>query len=318
MKDYEMNIIDQSNFTIEFLTELFTEADRFRTLSKNELVDFYKGQKIMTTLFLEPSTRTRFSFEFAMNSLGGKVMSATGSADLSITKGESIADTIKAISHYSDLIVIRSKEPSDTWGSEFSIPIINAGDGANFHPTQALIDLYTLYRSVSFMKGRDLSLTFNTIGVLEKIILIGIVGDLQYSRSIRSFVSLIKNISNSNNVHFVAYDNSCNRKNLKGIDDVINHLSYEDFKQKLHLMDILYLNRLQRERYKDLLIPINRFSLDPETISNLNKKAIVLNPGPKSHELPDSVMGDPRIKYWEQVENGKWLRMALIAKLLNK
>lgn len=263
--------------------------------------------KTLATLFFEPSTRTRLSFESAMYSLGGNVLSVTDPASSSVTKGESVADTAKTVSCLADIIAMRHPKEGAALvaGESASIPVINAGDGGHCHPTQTLADLLTIHRE----KGRFDGLT------------VGICGDLKYGRTVHS---LINALSRYNDIHFVLIS----PEELKLPDyvkeDVIRakKLAYtetESLEEALPSLDILYMTRIQRERF-DSLETYERlkdsFILDAEKMKLAKPDCAVLHPLPRVNEISTDMDDDPRACYFKQVANGKLMRMALILKLL--
>lgn len=265
-----------------------------------------KGKKL-ATLFFEPSTRTRLSFESAMYSLGGNVLSVTDGATSSVAKGESVADTIKTVSCLADIVAMRHpKEGAALVASESaSIPIINAGDGGHCHPTQTLADLLT----INIEKGRFDNLT------------VGMCGDLKYGRTVHS---LINALSRYENVKFVLIS----PEELKLPDYVKegvikeNNLEYIEttsLEEALPSLDILYMTRIQRERF-DSLETYERlkdsFILDARKMEFAKEDCAVLHPLPRVNEISTDVDNDPRACYFKQVANGKLMRMALILKLL--
>ena len=235
--------------------------------------------KILATLFFEPSTRTRLSFESAMLGLGGKVLGFSSASSSSAAKGESVSDTVRTVSCYSDIIAMRHpKEGAPLVASMHSeVPVINAGDGGHNHPTQTLTDLLTINRE----KGR-----FNDLTV-------GFCGDLKFGRSYVKAEALKK-----------------------------NNIPYEqttDLESVMPQLDILYMTRVQRERFfneEDYLRLKDSYILTPEKLVNAKKDLCILHPLPRVNEISVAVDDDPRAAYFEQVRNGRFIRMALILKLL--
>lgn len=263
--------------------------------------------KILATLFFEPSTRTRLSFESAMLSLGGNVLGFSDSAQSSSTKGESVADTVAVVSGYADVIAMRHpKEGAPLVASMHSaVPIINAGDGGHYHPTQTLTDLITIYRE----KGRLDNLT------------IGLCGDLKFGRTVHS---LIEAMSRYTGIKFVLIS----PKELELPDfvkkDCISNKSIT-YKQCLTLdevigdLDVLYMTRVQRERFfneEDYLRLKDSYILDANKMKLAKSDMIVMHPLPRVNEISTDVDSDPRACYFRQANYGKFIRMALIMKLL--
>ncbi len=267
-----------------------------------------RGKKL-ATLFFEPSTRTRLSFEAAMMELGGNVIGFSEASSSSASKGESVADTAKVISCYADIIAMRHpKEGAPLVASmNASIPVINAGDGGHNHPTQTLADLLTIRRE----KGRFDNLT------------VGFCGDLKFGRTVHS---LINALSRYTGVKFVLI--SPDELKLPGyvIRDVIekNNLPYEETRSLEEVMpqlDILYMTRVQGERFfseEEYLRLRDSYILDTEKLKSAKDDLVIMHPLPRVNEISVSVDKDPRACYFKQVLNGKYVRMALILKLLTE
>ncbi len=267
-----------------------------------------KGKKI-ATLFFEPSTRTRLSFEAAMYELGGNVLPVPGEALSSAAKGESIADTVRVISSYADIIAMRSPKEGAAFVAARSanVPIINAGDGGHCHPTQTLADLLTIYRE----KG-----TFDNLTV-------GFCGDLKYGRTVHS---LITALSRYNNVKIVLISPKelilPNYVKIGVIEKSgMEYYETDDLEKAIPDLDILYMTRIQRERFEDKS-EYDRlkdaYILTEEKMKLAKKDACVMHPLPRVNEISVKVDDDPRACYFKQVENGKYIRMALILKLLKE
>lgn len=299
------HLIDPMDFSIEELDEIFCLAQDIMKNPKkySKICD----GKILATLFYEPSTRTRFSFEAAMMRLGGKVLGFSEPNSSSASKGESLADTIKMVSIYSDIIAMRHPlEGSARVATQFSsVPIINAGDGGHQHPTQTLADLLT----ITCLKG---NLTGHTIGIC---------GDLRYGRTVHS---LIKAMSRYKGTKFIlispkelripAYirEEFIQKKNIEfreveRLDDVIEEL------------DILYMTRIQKERFfneEEYLRLKDSYILDGEKMKSAKEDMIVMHPLPRVNEIAMEVDDDKRASYFKEAECGMYVRMALMCKLL--
>ncbi len=261
----------------------------------------------LATLFFEPSTRTRLSFEAAMYELGGSVLGFSSSSSSSTSKGESVSDTIKVVSCYADIIAMRHpKEGAPMVASMVSgVPIINAGDGGHNHPTQTLADLLTIYRE----KGSFENLT------------VGLCGDLKFGRTVHS---LINAMSRYSGVKFVLIS----PEELKLPDYVTNNvlvknnIEFEETTDLLEAMpklDILYMTRVQRERFfneQDYIRLKDSYILTPDKLEGAKKDLCIMHPLPRVNEISVAVDNDPRACYFKQVLNGKYMRMALILKLL--
>lgn len=265
-----------------------------------------KGKKL-ATLFFEPSTRTRLSFESAMYELGGNVLSMSDAGSSSAAKGESVADTAKTVSCYADIIAMRHpKEGAPLVASmNASIPVINAGDGGHNHPTQTLADLLTIHRE----KGGFDNLT------------IGLCGDLKFGRTVHSLISALSRYSG---IRFVLISPEELKLPSYIKKDVIqkNNLEYTQttsLENVISELDILYMTRVQRERFfneEDYLRLKDSYILTPEKMQLAKSDMIVMHPLPRVNEISVSIDNDPRAAYFKQVLNGKYMRMALILKLL--
>lgn len=268
-------------------------------------LNILKG-KILASLFFEPSTRTRFSFESAMERMGGSVISTTGMTFSSMSKGETLEDTIKTIERYSDVIVIRhSEKGSARVAADISKkPVINAGDGAGEHPTQALLDLYTIKKEKGVVDGLK----------------VAFVGDLKNGRTIHSLLILL---SKYKNVEFYLVS----PEQLKVPEKYLNILKREGLKfeetcemdEALKNVDVLYMTRVQKERFEEISDYEklkDSFILTGNSLKKAKKDMIVMHPLPRVSEISTEVDSDKRAKYFDQVENGLYVRMALFALVL--
>ncbi len=263
--------------------------------------------KKLATLFFEPSTRTRLSFEAAMYELGGNVMSVSSGSSSSASKGESVADTAKTVSCYADIIAMRHpKEGAPLVAAmNASIPVINAGDGGHNHPTQTLTDLLTISRE----KGRLSDLT------------VGFCGDLKFGRTVHSLISAL---SRYTGIKIVLVSPEELRVPNYITEDVLekNGIAYEetsDLLSALPSLDILYMTRVQRERFfneEDYLRLKDSYILTPDKLRFAKEDLSVMHPLPRVNEIAVAIDDDPRACYFKQVYNGKIIRMALIMKLL--
>ena len=263
--------------------------------------------KKLATLFFEPSTRTRLSFEAAMYELGGNVLGFSEAQSSSASKGESVSDTVSVVSCYADVIAMRHpKEGAPLVASmKASIPVINAGDGGHNHPTQTLADLLTIYRE----KGRFENLT------------IGVCGDLKFGRTVHSLISAMSRYAG---VKFVMISPEELRVPRYIISDVLepNNIPYEEVRsleKAMPELDILYMTRVQRERFfneEDYLRLKDSYILTPEKLRTAKPDLCILHPLPRVNEISVAVDDDPRACYFKQVKNGRYIRMALILKLL--
>ena len=293
--DLEISEIDE---LIEIANDIIANPVKYRDMCQ---------YKKLATLFFEPSTRTRLSFEAAMMELGGKVLGFSEAASSSAAKGESVSDTIRTVSCYADIIAMRHPKEGAPYvaAQKSSVPIINAGDGGHNHPTQTLTDLLTIKRE----KGRFSGLT------------IGLCGDLKFGRTVHSLISAM---SRYENVRFILIS----PKELMIPDyiksDVIEkknipYVETESLEGAMPELDILYMTRVQRERFfneADYIRLKDTYILDMAKLENAKEDLCIMHPLPRVNEIASEVDNDSRACYFEQVLNGKYIRMALILKLL--
>ncbi len=264
-------------------------------------------RKKLATLFFEPSTRTRLSFEAAMYELGGRVIGFSEASSSSVSKGESVADTVRVVSNYADIIAMRHpKEGAPLVATRNAkIPVINAGDGGHHHPTQTLADLLTIYKEKGSFEG----------------LTIGLCGDLKYGRTVHSLVNAM---SRYEGVRFVFISPEELRFPRYIITDVLDKkgIPYSEtasLEDAIPGLDILYMTRIQGERFEDkdeYERLKDSYVLTPEKLIPAKKDMAILHPLPRVNEISVAVDSDPRAKYFEQTLNGKYMRMALILKLL--
>ena len=300
MKDL-INILDLS---VEEIDDLIRVAeDIMKTPEK--YADVCKG-KILATLFFEPSTRTRLSFESAMLSLGGSTLGFSEASSSSASKGESVADTLEVVSGYADIIAMRHpKEGAPIVGARHSaVPLINAGDGGHNHPTQTLTDLLTI-RTARGELGH---------------VTIGMCGDLKFGRTVHS---LIGAMSRYPGVEFVLISPPELRVpayiTQKLADDGIPFREVETMEEVMPELDVLYMTRVQKERFfneADYIRLKDTYILDPDKLKTAKPDMAILHPLPRVNEISTKVDADPRAMYFEQVRNGRFVRMALISTLL--
>lgn len=298
-------LIDPMDLSVEEIDELIDIANDI-IKDRTRYQDVCR-HKILATLFFEPSTRTRLSFESAMLSLGGSVLGFSSASNTSASKGESVSDTISVVSSYCDIIAMRHpKEGAPLVATRKSaVPLINAGDGGHNHPTQTLTDLLTISRE----KGRLDNLT------------IGFCGDLKFGRTVHS---LTKAMSRYKNIKFVFIA----PPELK-IPEYLKHdlldaknLVYkevETIEEVIEDLDILYMTRVQKERFfneQDYIRLKDTYILDLKKLEKSKSDLIVMHPLPRVNEIATEVDDDPRAKYFDQVQNGRFMRMALILKML--
>jgi aspartate carbamoyltransferase catalytic subunit len=298
------HLIEPNDLTKEDLEELLTISDDIIN-DRFDYKNICKGY-ILATLFYEPSTRTKFSFESAMLRLGGNVIGFSEPNSTSVAKGESIADTIRIIGSYSDIIAMRHpKAGSSKLASMYSsVPVINAGDGSHNHPTQTLTDLLT----IKSLKGRLDNLT------------IGICGDLKYGRTVHSLIKMMLNYSNIKYI-FISPEELRLPKNI--LEELrLNNVEYEEVREieeSISSLDILYMTRIQKERFNSEE-EYNRlkdcYILDKIKLVNAKEDMLIMHPLPRVNEIDYEVDEDSRAVYFKQAKYGVYVRMALILKLL--
>ncbi len=299
------SLIDILDLSTEELDEMIATAMDI-AVNPSKYSDKCKGKKL-ATLFFEPSTRTRLSFEAAMYELGGNVIGFSSASNSSAAKGESVADTAKTISCYADIIAMRHpKEGAPLVASmNASIPVINAGDGGHNHPTQTLADLLTIYRE----KGRLNNLT------------VGFCGDLKFGRTVHSLITALSRYTGIKVVLISPVELKLPSYIKK---EVLNKSSVEyvqttDLESVMPDLDILYMTRVQRERFfneEDYLRLKDSYILTPDKLENAKEDLCIMHPLPRVNEISTAIDNDPRACYFKQVMNGKLMRMALIMKLL--
>ncbi len=299
MKNRSLVSID--DLSTEEVLEILDLAGEFEKNPSQLLL----SEKVIATLFFEPSTRTRLSFESAISRLGGKIVGFSDSSSSSVSKGETLHDTIKMVSNYSDLIVMRHPvEGSARFASEISsVPIINAGDGANQHPTQTLLDMFSIRK---------------TQGTLENLNIF-MVGDLKYGRTVHSLVMAMSRWNTTFN--FISPDE------LKMPDEFklylenlgLKYYEHSDFTDIISKADIIYMTRVQKERFSD---PIeyekvkNVYVLKNSMLRNTKPNMRILHPLPRVNEIHTDVDSNPKAYYFEQALNGVYTRQAILCKLL--
>ena len=300
------NLIDITDLSVEEINQLIATAEDI--IANPVKYQDACAHKQLATLFFEPSTRTRLSFESAMLALGGSTLGFSEASSSSTAKGETVGDTIHTVSCYADIIAMRHpKEGAPYAASQFSeVPIINAGDGGHNHPTQTLTDLLMTIRR---RKGRLDDLT------------IGLCGDLKFGRTVHSLVNALSRYDHINFVLISPTELKLPRYvkeealKKKGIP----YTQTTDLESVIPQLDILYMTRVQKERFfneEDYLRLKDSYILTPEKLENAKADLSILHPLPRVNEITVAVDKDPRAAYWRQVKNGKYIRMALILKLL--
>ncbi|MBO5719829.1 MAG: aspartate carbamoyltransferase [Bacteroidales bacterium] len=296
------NLVSITDFSKEQILHILDLAETFEA---NPNQDILKG-KVAATLFFEPSTRTRLSFETAVNRLGGKVIGFSDASTSSSTKGETLKDTIKMVSNYADIIIMRHYlEGAARYATEVSkVPIVNAGDGANQHPTQTLLDMYSIRK---------------TQGRLENLNIV-MVGDLKYGRTVHSLLMAMKYFSPT--FYFISPEELAMPNEYKIICQQNNIPYYEmsAFSQEIiDQADILYMTRVQRERFTDL-VEYERvkdlYILHNDMLENSRENLRILHPLPRVNEISQDVDDNPKAYYFQQAQNGLYVRQAIISKVL--
>lgn len=297
------SLISITDFSKEEYMKIMDLSEKFEANPSQSLL---KG-KVIATLFFEPSTRTRLSFETAINRLGGKIIGFSDSNSSSVSKGETLHDTIRMVSNYADMIIMRHPlEGSARYAAEVaSVPVINAGDGANQHPSQTLLDMYSIRK---------------TQGRLDDINLF-LVGDLKYGRTVHSLLMAMSQFRNPI-FNFVAppelampdeYKLFLSQKGIRYFE----HLEFNDI---INQADIIYMTRVQKERFID---PVeyekvkNVYILKNEMLSGTKPTVKILHPLPRINEIHTDVDNNPKAYYFDQARNGVFTRMAIISHLLN-
>lgn len=303
------HVIEAQQFDLPMINHLFEVSTEMETLVARGGTDEYRSQ-LMATLFYEPSTRTRFSFEAAMHRLGGRVISTENAAEFSsVAKGETLEDTIRIMNGYVDVIVLRHSEvgTSKRAAAVSRVPIINAGDGVGQHPTQALLDLYTIHKEIGSIDGLKIAM----------------VGDLAQGRTVRSLAYLLSKF-NDIKMYFVA------PPLLKMKEDILEHLQEHGswfteettLERVLPEVDVVYQTRVQKERFGDRIADYEScrgiYVIDQNSLRLMKPNAIIMHPLPRLEEISMEVDQDRRAAYFRQAQNGLFVRMALLTALLSK
>lgn len=299
MKD--KSLISIHDITTKEYNDILDMAEKFEKNTTQNILDKF----VVATLFFEPSTRTRLSFESAASRLGAKVIGFSDASTSSVKKGESLKDTILTVSNYSDIIIMRHpKEGSARYASEVSpVPILNAGDGSNQHPTQCLLDLYSIRK---------------TQGTLDNLN-IAFVGDLKYGRTVHSLAQSLTNYNTT--FHLVSPEElklpSSVKRHIKNKN--LEYHQYTELDEVIPKVDILYMTRIQQERFSDPLEyerVKNAFILKNSMLEDSKKNLKVLHPLPRVNEITIDVDSNPKAYYFQQAKNGVYVRQALLAKIL--
>ena len=298
------HLIEPGDLTVSEIDEICSLAEQM-IVDPIAFQDVCRG-KILATLFFEPSTRTRLSFEAAMLHLGGTVEGFADASYASSTKGETLSDTIRVVSSYVDVIAMRNpKEGAALLASKYSsVPIINAGDGGHSHPTQTLTDLVTIRRLLGSTEGQT----------------IGFCGDLKFGRTVHSLVQAMCRYRDNKFVFISPKELSMPGYMIKNVlePNNVQYVCAERLEEVIGSLDILYMTRVQKERFfneQDYLRLKDSYILDKEKMKLAKQRMIVLHPLPRVNEIAPEVDDDPRAAYFKQVRFGMFARMALISKL---
>ena len=295
------SLVSINDYDKEKYIEILDLAEEFEKNPRQKILENH----VIASLFFEPSTRTRLSFESAINQLGGKIVGFTDASSSSVKKGESLVDTIKTVANYSDLIVIRHPvDGSARLASEVSsVPIINAGDGANQHPTQCLLDLYSIRKTQSTLNNLNIAL----------------VGDLKYGRTVHSLVIALANFNCT--YHLVSPDElklpSSVKRHIK--EKNLTYYQYTNLSEAIPKADIIYMTRIQRERFADPLEyekVKNSYVLKNDMLENSKDNLKILHPLPRVNEISEDVDSNPKAYYFQQALNGVYVRQALLSSIL--
>lgn len=301
------HIIKAQQFDRKSLDDIFLVASQMEEIALKGDSNILHG-KTMATIFYEPSTRTRLSFEAAMLKLGGELISTENAREFSSTaKGESLEDTIRIVGSYADVIVLRHFESgaAERAAKVSPVPVINAGDGPGQHPTQALLDIYTIKKEIGKLDG----------------ISIAMVGDLANSRTVRSLSYLLTKYDNIK-IYFVAPDVVRMRGDIKDYlgKHNISFAEETDLQKVSSQVDVIYQTRIQKERFGENLDDFekakDKYIIDKDILKVMKKNAIIMHPLPRVNEISIEVDSDPRAAYFRQAQNGLYIRMALLKMIL--
>ncbi len=301
------SLIDIGDLSVDELSALFATASDI-IANPDRYADACRHKKL-ATLFFEPSTRTRLSFEAAMLELGGSVIGFSDADSSSASKGESVADTARVISAYADIIAIRHPKEGAALvaAGSATVPVINAGDGGHAHPTQTLTDLFTILRDHGTIEG----------------LTVGFCGDLKYGRTVHSLIAALSRYAGVKVVLISPEELRLPDYVREGVLEAkgMPYMETTDLEGSLSVLDVLYMTRIQRARFPDpdeYARLKDSYILTPEKLTVAKDSLSILHPLPRVNEISVRVDADPRARYFEQVENGKYVRMALILKLLSE
>ena len=308
------SLIEPGNFSIEEMDRLFTLAEKIEN-DENYLRDSCRG-KLLATLFFEPSTRTRLSFEAAMLRLGGNFLGFAEPGSSSAVKGESLADTIRMAACYADVIVMRNpKEGSALLAGKYSsVPVINAGDGGHHHPTQTLTDLLTIRRERALQAGSS-----GQAGEFENLT-VGFCGDLKFGRTVHSLAKALARYKKNKMIFISPGELALPEYIIRLLSEKkIEFLETQSLEEAMPLLDVLYMTRVQKERFfneEDYIRLKDTYVLNNEKMSLGKENLIVLHPLPRVNEIDVEVDDDPRAVYFKQAKYGMYVRMALLSSIL--
>jgi len=304
---YGRDILSVDQFSRQDLAYIFKVAEEMRTLVERfGSADLLQG-KVLANLFYEPSTRTSSSFMAAMQRLGGQVIPINNVQYSSVAKGESLPDTVRTLEAYADVIVLRHPEVGSaaTAAHYANKPVVNAGDGIGEHPTQALLDLFTIFEEFGRIDGLKVAM----------------VGDLKYGRTVHSLTKLLLLY----NVEFFFVSPEILRMPAEILDRVrqsgLPYTETDDIHDVIGIVDVLYVTRVQKERFQDLTqyeAVKHHYIVDPDLMAEAKEHMIVMHPFPRVGEISYAVDNDPRAAYFRQMTNGMYIRMALLAAVLGK
>jgi len=295
------SLVSITDYSVEDIWQILEYAKFFENNPRPNLI----SDKVVATLFFEPSTRTRLSFETAIQRLGGRVIGFTDAGTSSVSKGETLKDTILTVANYADLIVMRHPiEGSARYASEVSpVPVINAGDGANQHPTQTLLDLYSIYKTQEKLENLNIVM----------------VGDLKYGRTVHSLVHALSNFNPT--FHFVAHEllSIPNEYKIFLEQQGIKYYEYKNMTNVIEIADVIYMTRVQKERFSDLMEyekTKDAYQLRKEMLINVKPNMKIMHPLPRVSEISTDIDDTLQAYYFQQAKNGVYARQAIIAKVL--
>lgn len=305
------HLLEAASFTKEDVLSYIRSADDMKFFSSGRDGSSILSGKILVTMFFEPSTRTSCSFQSAMLRLGGQVISLTDKYS-SVEKGETLEDTIRSLGCYADAIVLRHplKGSAKLAASVSNVPIINAGDGNGEHPTQALLDIYTIHSEFGTLEGSE-----------DKELVITFLGDLKNSRTIHSLIRLLCLFPKMKFIYIspIGLEMPIEITEFVGSKN-IEQIVIMSLEEAIKITDVLYVTRIQKERFTDINsynnISLSQYCVDEKVLLGAKQKMIIMHPLPRNQEIAVEVDVDPRAAYFKQMRNGVYMRMAILARLL--